>query len=138
MTKDSESQPKRNQHKRGFAKVFRDAIDRYRPIQEGDPAEAYWPRHRRLTWYQLGVLTGLIATIGRHDTIVRHDDGMGPPMTISDIAEYIGCNRRNAYETLRALERAGAIRLHGSTRSRYVEIMPYVANRYTNKPANNS
>lgn len=83
-----------------------------------------------LTPHQLGVLVRLCLHIGRTDTVLRHDDGRGAPMTVSDIAILLRCTRQQANRTLRALEQSGAIQLSGSTSARTVEVAPWVAHRY--------
>lgn len=122
----------------GFVQLWREAVHMLMPLPRGQPPDARARAGLRLTWYQLGVLVGLCAHIGREDTIVRHDDGQGAPMSIADIADVIGCNRQNASKLLRDLERAGAIRFAGSTRGRQVEIMPHIAHRYARRTRRNT
>ncbi len=120
---------KRRRRATGFIQVLREPLFSAKPLSAKEKERGV-SDEGLLTYHQIGVLCVLSGLIGRADTIVRTAEGKGPPMTIGEIADFIGCSRQNMHVILKALERAGAVTIEGNTDKRRVIINRHFAHRY--------
>lgn len=85
----------------------------------------------KLTMPERGALWTLTAYIGRHDTVIRDQQGL--PMTGAEIGEALGMSRVHASRTLGRLVEAGALVERRSGRHKAYAFAPTLAHRYARR-----